>query len=195
MPQQKMQPVVIEDARIIFRNFTGAEGRFNAKGKRNFNVLLDEHTARAMLKDGWNVKYLQPREEGDVPQARLEVTVHYSERGLPPRIMLVTSRGKTALDEDMIALLDYAEIENVDLIIRPYEWEVNGKEGVKAYLKSIYVTIREDELEKKYMDVPDSALGSMKVEIEGAAPMIHVPSEQISITRGPHVIPEGDTPF
>jgi hypothetical protein len=159
MPKGKLQPITIEDARIIFRNFSGAEGRYNAKGKRNFNVLLDDDTAEAMLADGWNVKYLQPREEGDAPQARVEVEVKWSDnpRSRPPHIVMITSKGKTDLDESMVDILDWAEIEYVDLIIRPYEWEVQDKSGVKAYLKSIYITLHEDELEKKYMDVPDSA--------------------------------------
>jgi len=156
---KNLAPIVLEGRRILFRNFTGAEGRFNAAGKRNFNVLLEDEEAEAMLRDGWNVKYLQPREEGDVPQPRLEVSVHFGKN--PPRVVLITSRGKTPLDESMINLLDWAEIIDVDLIIRPYEWEVSGKTGVKAYLKSLYVTIREDELEKKYFDVPDSAAAAI----------------------------------
>lgn len=167
----RLQPVVLENRRILFRNFAGEEGRFNAKGNRNFNVVLEPEEAEAMLKDGWNVKYLQPREEGDEPLPRLEVTVKFGK--IPPRIILITSRGKTSLDEDMVKILDWAEIENVDLIVRPYEWEVNGKEGVKAYLKSIYVTIREDELEKKYMDVPDtpdSAAGAIMAAGEEVPP-------------------------
>jgi hypothetical protein len=151
----RLQPVVLEGRRILFRNFSGEEGRFNAKGQRNFNVLLEDEEAELMLKDGWNVKYLQPRDEGETPQPRLEVSVHFGKN--PPRIVLITSRGKTPLDESMVSLLDWADIENVDMIVRPYEWEVNGREGVKAYLKSIYVTIREDALEMKYLDVPDSA--------------------------------------
>jgi hypothetical protein len=155
MADKQLQPVVLEGRRILFRNFSGEEGRFNAKGQRNFNVLLEDEEAELMLKDGWNVKYLQPREKGDAPQPRLEVSLNFGRN--PPRIVLITSRGKTALDESMVPLLDWAEIIEVDMIIRPYQWEVNGRTGVKAYLKSLYVTIREDELEKKYYDVPDSA--------------------------------------
>jgi hypothetical protein len=163
----RLQPVVLEDRRILFRNFAGEEGRYNAKGKRNFNVALESGEAAAMEADGWNIKYLQPREDGDQPQAILLVTVHFGKN--PPRVILITSKGKTPLDESMIGILDWAEIENVDMIVRPYEWEVNEKTGVKAYLKSIYVTIREDELEKKYIDVPDSAASAMTTVFEEAS--------------------------
>lgn len=152
----------IEGARIGFRNFSGEEGRFNPKGRRNFCVFLEEDIAKDMEKEGWNVKWLQPREEGDELQAYLQVKVVFGK--IPPKIVLVTMRGKTTLDEDTVNILDWAEIQNVDLVIRPYNWEVNGNTGVSAYIKTMYVTLREDEFESKYYDVPDSAASAMMVE-------------------------------
>ena len=79
---------------------------------------------------------------------------------VPPKIIIINSSGKSQLDESNVNILDWAEIENIDLIIRPYHWEVRGNTGIKAYLKTMYVTLSEDEFEHKYKDVPDSAANS-----------------------------------
>ena len=143
--------IIIENASIGFRNFSGEEGKFNPKGNRNFCIFLDHDLGVTLESDGWNIKWLDPREEGDTPQPYIQVAVNYN--NIPPKIIQITSGGKTILDEGMVGVLDWAEIETVDLIVRPYNWEVNGKSGVKAYLKSMYVTIVEDEFAHKYRDV------------------------------------------
>ncbi len=151
--------IEIENARIGFRNFVGAAGRFNGPGKRNFCVFLDSPIAETLLSDGWNIKYLTPKDEEDEPIPYLQVSVSYDH--IAPKIMLITKSGKTLLDESSIPLLDWAEIKTVDLVIRPYNWEVQGKVGVKGYVKSMYVTIVEDNFAAKYHDVPDSAATAM----------------------------------
>lgn len=162
MPPYQDNSVVLEGVRIVFRNFAGKEGQYNREGDRNFGVLLDEDVATAMAKDGWNVKWLKAREEDDTEQAYLSVTVGY--KGRPPRVAMITSRGRTALSEDEIEVLDWVDIENVDLIVRPYEWVVNGKTGIKAYLKSIFVKINEDALELKYADLDQLPSRSGRVD-------------------------------
>lgn len=144
--------LVVENARIGFRNFSGEEGKFNPAGNRNFVLFLDSDIAEPIQADGWNIKWLDPRDEDDEAQAYLPVAVSYS--NIPPKIVLITSNGKTILDEDTVGMLDWAEIQNVDIIVNPYNWTVNGKSGVKAYVKSMYITIVEDEFADKYRDIP-----------------------------------------
>lgn len=146
--------ITIEDAQIRFRNFSGKEGQYNREGDRNFVVLLDESAAAQLMSEGWNVKTLGAREEGDEPQPYLQVSVGY--KAMPPQVVMISSRGRTQLSEEEVALLDSVDIKNVDLIIRPYVWEVGDKTGIKAYVKDLFVTIEENVLDLKYADIPDA---------------------------------------
>lgn len=147
--------IAIADAQLFSRNFSGRPGPYNPEGQRNFCVFLSDDIAEQLLEDGWNVKQLQPRDENEQPRSYIQVKVSY--KNIPPKVVLVTSKGKSILDESTVQLLDFAEIENVDVIISPSHWEMNGRTGTAAYLKSIYVTIAEDEFEAKYYSTPDSA--------------------------------------
>lgn len=140
----------IENARIIWRNFSGQPDKFHSKGGyRNFNVVIEDPAqAQEMANDGWNIKIHPGREEGEEPLHTLEVCVSYS--NYPPSIKMITSRNQVNLDEDSVDCLDSADIRSADLIISPYHYDVNGKEGVKAYLKTAYITIEEDRFAAKY---------------------------------------------
>lgn len=164
--------LMIENAKIVFRNFAGKEGMYNAEGDRNFCVLLDDDLAQKLVADGWNVKTLRAREEDDVPQPYIQVSVKYRGRNgnsvRPPAITMITSKGRTPLSEAECEILDWVDIANVDLIVRSFQWAVNGKTGIKAYLKSIYITIQEDALALKYADIPEiSANGALAIESGG----------------------------
>lgn len=153
---KRIDNIVVENARLIFKNFAGEESKFNRAGNRNFCVILDGDSAEDLRQMGWNIKALRPREDEDEPTYYLQVTVAFG--NFPPKVVMISGKTKTVLDEESIDTLDYAEIANVDLIIRPYHWEVNGKEGIKAYLKTMYVTIEQDVFAGKYDCLDDEDL-------------------------------------
>lgn len=141
----------IDDARIIFKNFEGRGDKFNREGDRNFSLLIeDENTANALIKEGWNVKIKPGREEDDDPFMRLPVKVKFTDYG--PNVYLVTGNRRNELDEESIGCLDNIEIESVDMDIRPYDWEVNGRTGRTAYLQSMEVVQRIDRFAARYSE-------------------------------------------
>ena len=154
--------LVIENARIMFRNFSGRPSRFNDEGKRNFCVVIERSLALCLKEEGWNVRQLRPKDlDGEPGEYYIQVAVSY--KNIPPTIMVIQGENQQLLDESTVGSLDWADIENVDLIIRPYQWDVKGDQGVKGYVKSMYVTLEEDRFREKYerkrdYEIPDETV-------------------------------------
>ena len=152
MAYGKRRPTLaLENAHIMFRNFAGNPDKFNRNGGvRSFNVRIDDpELAEQLMEDGWNIKILAPREEGDKPTHHVQVFVGYKIR--PPKVMMISGGTMTELTEETISTLDYADIMSADVEINPGVWEDdNGNERVKAWLKEMYVTIEKSAFADKY---------------------------------------------
>lgn len=148
-----IRPVSLENVRIGFKNFEGREGPYNKSGERSFAVFLDRQTAEELAAEGWNVKYpkeqanqVDPDEDDRDPYLQISVGFDF----YPANVFLISDGSPTRIGEAEVSMLDWAEIENIDLVLRPYEWSVNKNSGIKAYLKSGYFTIVTDKFTAKY---------------------------------------------
>lgn len=139
----------IDDARIIYRNFSGAPSKFNREGDRNFSVVIpDRELADRLVEDGWNVK-IKEFDDGDC-LITLPVKIKFNERG--PVVYLRSGGNCRKLKEQTLSILDKIDILSVDMDVRPYDWEVNGKTGRTAYLQTIRVTQEVDRFADDYAE-------------------------------------------
>lgn len=139
----------INNARLVYRNFQGRGDKFNREGDRNFSVVIpSQEIADKLAADGWNLKVKPARDDQELPFITLPVKIKFNDRG--PACYLVVNSNMTRLSEDMVGILDDIDIESVDLDIRPYDWEVNGKRGRTAYLQGISVVQKVDRFAERF---------------------------------------------
>ena len=144
--------ITFMDAQILFKNFAGEERKFNPAGNRNFCLVIDDEVqAQQMFEEGWNVRILPPRTDDEVAKHYIPVAVSYRNNdSFPVCVYIVDGNQRTLLNENTIGRLDHADIATVDLTIRPRYWDDNGQTKIKAYLKTMYVTLNVDELDQRY---------------------------------------------
>ena len=152
---KRPDPIIIEGAVIKFKNFAGEAKQYNPAGQRNFVLCLPDELAQQLAGEGWNVKWKPGRHPEDPDEAQLTVKVKFKdsadERGQDPIAYLIQGRRKLALDGRTVGILDRLAPLNIDLIVRPYVWDINGNVGITAYLDEIYYTAVEG-LSSKYAD-------------------------------------------
>lgn len=148
-----MERLQLENVQILFKNFNGTKGQFNEAGNRNFSILIDDmDLAERLIAQGWALKPLKD-DEGNTEAYHLPVRVNYGGR-VAPRIYKVSesNRSSVLLEEKTVGVLDYLPIDRADILLNPYEWEVRGERGVKAYCQTAYMVIEESELDLKWAE-------------------------------------------
>ena len=145
--------LVLRNATIAGRNFQGRKTDYNNEGNRRFSVVFrDQETIDNLLADGWTVKVKHIGNNEEDVIGYLDVAVWFDRR--PPQCFMISGGKQRQLNEDQIGVIDNADLERVDLVIGPKPWTRNGRSGIKAYLKAMYVTLRESELADDYRDIP-----------------------------------------
>ena len=147
----------IDEARIIWTNFSGEPSKYNHAGDRNFALVIpNQEMADILLNDvneygkSWNVRIREPREEGEDPLIYLPVKVKFNGHG--PNIYLRTERSRRQLTEENVGLLDHIDIDHVDMDIRPYDGDGAGLGGPfrSAYLAAMEIFQIVDRFEERY---------------------------------------------
>lgn len=145
--------LMIDDAKICYKNFAGDPTPFNkAGGVREFHLIIpNDEIKDALLNNksrdgvGWNVRIKAPEVVGDAPFMHMKVNVRFNDYG--PKVYLVTGDRQHRLDEEDVGMLDRMDIASVDMDIRPNDTIVNGVAYRTAYLQSIRVHQRSDRFE------------------------------------------------
>lgn len=163
--------LIIDDARLTFKNFSGRGTEYNDEGNRNFCLIIaggvlekgrDKFTltaqemAEALMNetnkygDGWKVKIKPPIEPGAEPFAYLQVKI--SQNRMP--VVYVESAGKVRKLEDFdeLNMLDRIAIGSVNLDIRPYDDTMRGRSFRTAYLDCLEVFQAIDRFTARYAD-------------------------------------------
>ncbi len=145
--------IVLENVQLIFRNFEGRPDKYDAYGKRQFNVLLDEALANELTEQGYNVKPLKKLDEDDEQKYHMNVRVNFDSRR-PPRVTMLgfvdgEEVSRVDLDASTVGILDGSNVISADIEINPYEWEP-GK--LKGYLDRAFVAVEMSYLDAKYAD-------------------------------------------
>lgn len=139
----------IDGARITHKNFSGKQTMYNREGDRNFSLIIDTIEEAELLRSlGWNVKSKPSAIEGEPPFMTMKVKVKFS--GFGPDIYLKSGNAVNLLDEQTVGVLDKIAIANIDLDIRPYDTEVNGKPIRSAYLNGADVTQSVDRFAERH---------------------------------------------
>lgn len=140
---QNSGDLVVKHAAILWSNFAGEPTRVNpAGGKRTFNLVLTEEVGNDLKAAGWNVKFREPREEGDDPLVYTEIVVNM-ESTYPPTIHLCTDfngrKSRTELNADDVSTLDRMRFTDISVMVHPFEHGRTNSAGatVKGYLRSM----------------------------------------------------------
>ena len=110
-------------------------------GNYGFTVFLPENVYNDMWEEGWYVKHKE-KYAGDQREFSLDVGFRFDM--YPPNITMVTHDGASVIvTEDNVALLQTADFERVDLIVRPHNWKSKtGDKGVAAKVDTMTVWLK-----------------------------------------------------
>ena len=128
------------------------EKGYNAAGDRNFCLLLNPEDADELAAEGWNVRYLNPKDPGDEPVPYIQIKVGFGGKGRPPKVVMITRKGKTQLDEESISICGYqifeSDIKDIKLLTNVIDdYIASQDENIRKLLDSVRAMIADTILD------------------------------------------------
>ena len=160
---------IINNAPVKYHNFAGIETPKNKKDDVNFEIILDEETARNMMADidkdgvGWYIKTSED-DDGNIIEYRIKLRL--GQKG-DPQVFVIGDDGKAIpFNRGQWRRLDRMTISYVDVEFHQSRktFEYQGKEYYSAYVDNLFVNIVENSLYKKYGIAPDYADDEMDLD-------------------------------
>jgi hypothetical protein len=152
----------VENAVLMFRNFSGNPTNFNPQGgKRTFSLCLPKEWADILKQDLWNVKERQ-LDDGEVIY-HTEIVVNENSQ-YPPHLYLLSEfmgkKAMTLLQPEQYKKLDQDMIVGLDLEIHPFEHGRGTPGSKKGYLKNLWATLQSvNDFGGKYADYEMAGTG------------------------------------
>lgn len=133
------QLIEINNAKILWKNFTGVSGFYDKEGGRNFCLVLpDDASVNFFEQNGYSVAIKSSGVEVREFIRYLKVKLKFNNG--EPTIILESNNKTIRVDENLVSVLDFIKIKSIDMSIKPYHWELpNGEHGQIAYLNSMTV--------------------------------------------------------
>lgn len=161
---------VVRGARILFPNFAGVEQEYNAAGKRNFRLQLDEDLANEMRDRGVHVRKREGRDETEETQYLMKIGI-YSDADVRllsgkamTKVLIENNENGLPTRDDQGELVD-AEFRKGHVMNGKIDLEFHISKNTRvsssspyARVDTIIVPIRKSRLLEEYEDYGDDEL-------------------------------------
>ncbi len=137
----------VENAHITFKNFEGRSDQYNMNGAKSFALVVPEEFVDMLQANGWKLR-IKPDTRGEGDFVTLKVKVKFNNQG--PGVYLNSVGRATKLNDATVGMLDHIRMTNIAMIIRPYDWALNGNSGRTAYLQAMEAEQIIDAISAKY---------------------------------------------
>lgn len=146
MAFREIEDIIVEDAKLHYRNFDGEKSQSNPKGALGLGLILDPAKKDFYYEEGWKIKVKEYDDPDRETRYYIPVTISFDNPKHMPRIGVLNVKRNVISEvkpEQLHLYQRNADIIRYDVIVTPYCWTMpDGSSGVKAYLKELIMHVQ-----------------------------------------------------